>query len=86
MSKGYNETSFKEDLKKLFLMIGVENKRTVFFLTQSQISEESMYLGVIKMNIVLLYGNKNKYFIKRFFGNYQQHINGWNGTSFVYRR
>lgn len=25
------------------MMIGVENKSTVFFLTQSQISEESIY-------------------------------------------
>lgn len=39
--KGYNEMSFKEDLKKLFLMIGVDNKPLVFFLTQSQISDES---------------------------------------------
>lgn len=41
LSRGYNEMSFKDDLKKLFTMVGVENKSTVFFLTQSQISEES---------------------------------------------
>lgn len=42
LSRGYNEVSFKEDLKRLFLMLGVENKSSVFFLTQSQISEESL--------------------------------------------
>lgn len=44
ISRGYNETAFKEDLKKLFMMLGVDNKRLVFFLTQTQISEESMYI------------------------------------------
>lgn len=42
LSRGYNEISFRDDLKKLFMMLGVENKRCVFFITQSQISEESM--------------------------------------------
>lgn len=54
ISRGYNETAFKEDLKKLFIMLGVENKRLVFFLTQSQISEESMYT-YLKHNELLQY-------------------------------
>jgi len=53
ISRGYNEAAFKEDLKRLFLMLGVENKRLVFFLTQSQISEESMYKKLMKYNIGL---------------------------------
>lgn len=53
ISRGYNEAAFKEDLKKLFLLLGVENKRLVFFLTQSQISEESMYTTLMKYNIYL---------------------------------
>jgi len=51
ISRGYNEAAFKEDLKKLFMMLGVENKRLVFFLTQSQISEESMYTTLMIYNI-----------------------------------
>lgn len=53
ISRGYNEAAFKEDLKKLFLLLGVENKRLVFFLTQSQISEESMYTTLMKYNMYL---------------------------------
>eukprot|EP00102_Acyrthosiphon_pisum_P015188 XP_008185630.2 PREDICTED: dynein heavy chain 10, axonemal [Acyrthosiphon pisum] len=53
ISKGYNEAAFKEDLKRLFLLLGVENKRLVFFLTQSQISEES-FLEII--NNILMVG------------------------------
>jgi len=44
VSKTYNETSFKEDLKKLFLMVGVDNKPAVFFLTQAQVSDESIHV------------------------------------------
>lgn len=36
----------------MFSMIGVENKRTVFFITQSQISEESIYIST---TVKLLY-------------------------------
>jgi len=35
------------------MLLGVENKRLVFFLTQSQISEESMYKTLMKNNIFL---------------------------------
>lgn len=50
LSRGYNETSFKDDLKKLFLMVGVEKITTVFFITQSQISEESMCSFIKKVD------------------------------------
>lgn len=56
VSKGYGETSFKEDLKKLFLMVGVDNKPAVFFLTQSQVSDESIYVDTFKM---FIYNNNN---------------------------
>lgn len=37
LSKGYNENSFKEDLKLLYNNIGVNNKRTVFMFTAAQV-------------------------------------------------
>lgn len=37
LSKGYNENSFKEDLKVLYTKIGVDNKRTVFMFTAAQV-------------------------------------------------
>lgn len=40
LSRGYNENSFKEDMKKLYNQIGVERKPTVFLFTASQIAEE----------------------------------------------
>lgn len=40
MSRGYNEQTFREDLKVLYNMIGVENKKTVFVFAAAQIAEE----------------------------------------------
>lgn len=40
LSRGYNETAFKEDLKKLYNQLGVERKKTVFLFTASQVIEE----------------------------------------------
>lgn len=40
LSRGYNETTFKEDLKKLYTQLGVARKKTVFYFTDSQIVEE----------------------------------------------
>ena len=40
LSRGYSETSFKKDLKKLYNIIGVERKPTVFLLTAAQIVAE----------------------------------------------
>jgi dynein heavy chain len=44
LSRGYNGTSFKEDLKKLFNLIGVQRKPTVFLFTSAQIAEEGKFL------------------------------------------
>ncbi|KAF7265371.1 hypothetical protein GWI33_021219 [Rhynchophorus ferrugineus] len=40
LCRGYNETMFKDDLKKLYNQLGIEKKRTVFFFTAAQIVEE----------------------------------------------
>lgn len=40
LSRGYNEITFKEDLKRLYTQLGVSRKKTVFFFTDSQIVEE----------------------------------------------
>ena len=40
LSRGYNEQSFKEDLKKLYNIIGVDGKPTVFLFTAAQVAEE----------------------------------------------
>ncbi|CAD7085089.1 unnamed protein product [Hermetia illucens] len=40
LSRGYNESSFREDLKKLYNLAGVDAKKTVFLFTAAQIAEE----------------------------------------------
>lgn len=40
LSRGYNENSFKEDLKKMFNILGVDNKNLVFLFTEAQIAKE----------------------------------------------
>uniref|UniRef100_A0A8W7PMI7 AAA+ ATPase domain-containing protein n=1 Tax=Anopheles coluzzii TaxID=1518534 RepID=A0A8W7PMI7_ANOCL len=40
LSRGYNETSFREDLKTLFLQVGVRNVKTCFIFKAAQIAEE----------------------------------------------
>ncbi|EDV92648.1 GH18884 [Drosophila grimshawi] len=41
ISRGYNETSFREDLKALYNIAGVRRKKVVFLFTTAQIAEES---------------------------------------------
>lgn len=41
LSRGYNETIFREDMKNLYNMVGVENKRVVFMFTYADIKNES---------------------------------------------
>ena len=41
LSRGYNENSFREDMKILFNKVGVENKKTVFLFTASHVVDES---------------------------------------------
>ncbi|XP_017781324.1 PREDICTED: dynein heavy chain 10, axonemal [Nicrophorus vespilloides] len=40
LCRGYNETSFKEDLKKLYYQLGVDRKPSVFLFTAAQVAEE----------------------------------------------
>jgi dynein heavy chain, axonemal len=40
-AKGYSMTEFREDLKKLYLSAGVDNKPCAFLFTDSQITDES---------------------------------------------
>lgn len=40
LSRGYNETSFREDLKILYNKLGIENKKTVFLFTDQHVVEE----------------------------------------------
>lgn len=42
LSRGYNEYLFKEDMKKLFHMLGVERKSMVFLFTAAQVVEEGI--------------------------------------------
>ncbi|XP_049816413.1 dynein axonemal heavy chain 10 [Schistocerca nitens] len=53
LSRGYNETSFKEDLKQLYYLLGVEKKPTVFVFTAAQVAEEG-FLELI--NNILMVG------------------------------
>ncbi|XP_066140827.1 dynein axonemal heavy chain 10 [Euwallacea fornicatus] len=41
LCRGYNETTFKDDLKKLYCQLGVDRKPTVFFFAATQVVEES---------------------------------------------
>eukprot|EP00803_Ostreobium_quekettii_P011338 evm.model.scf_1312.1 EVM.evm.TU.scf_1312.1 scf_1312:839-40608(+) len=40
LSRGYDETSFREDLKKLYNLLGVDNKKVMFLFTDSHVAEE----------------------------------------------
>ncbi|KAL1116903.1 hypothetical protein AAG570_005372 [Ranatra chinensis] len=40
LSRGYNEASFKEDMKALYDQLGVKRRSTVFLFTASQVVEE----------------------------------------------
>ena len=42
INRGYGIREFREDMKKFFLLTGVEGKETVFLFTDSQIVEETM--------------------------------------------
>lgn len=52
LSRGYNEASFKEDMRKLFTQLGVYKKPTVFLFTAAQVAEEGMVaLHIINASI-----------------------------------
>lgn len=54
LSRGYSETSFREDLKTLYIKLGIENKKTVFLFTDAHVAEEG-FLELI--NNMLTSGN-----------------------------
>uniref|UniRef100_A0A3Q2PNV9 Dynein axonemal heavy chain 10 n=1 Tax=Fundulus heteroclitus TaxID=8078 RepID=A0A3Q2PNV9_FUNHE len=40
LSRGYNESNFREDLRALYLKLGIENKKIVFLFTDAHVAEE----------------------------------------------
>ncbi|XP_006865538.1 PREDICTED: dynein heavy chain 10, axonemal [Chrysochloris asiatica] len=40
LSRGYSENSFREDLKSLYLKLGIENKMMIFLFTDAHVAEE----------------------------------------------
>ena len=40
LSRGYNESNLRDDLKILYLKLGIENKKTVFLFTDAHVAEE----------------------------------------------
>ncbi|XP_070520949.1 dynein axonemal heavy chain 10 [Cardiocondyla obscurior] len=40
LSRGYNESSFREDMKNLYNMVGLENKKIMFMFTSAHIKNE----------------------------------------------
>ncbi|XP_027024931.2 dynein axonemal heavy chain 10 isoform X2 [Tachysurus fulvidraco] len=40
LSRGYSESNFREDLKTLYLKLGIENKKTVFLFTDAHVADE----------------------------------------------
>uniref|UniRef100_A0A2K5ZE43 Dynein axonemal heavy chain 10 n=1 Tax=Mandrillus leucophaeus TaxID=9568 RepID=A0A2K5ZE43_MANLE len=40
LSRGYSENNFREDLKSLYLKLGIENKATIFLFTDAHVAEE----------------------------------------------
>ncbi|XP_043285223.1 dynein axonemal heavy chain 10 [Venturia canescens] len=41
LSRGYNDNSFREDMKRLYNIVGVEDKKIVFLFTAAHIADES---------------------------------------------
>ena len=40
LSRGYDESSFREDLKILYQKLGIENKKIVFLFTDGHVAQE----------------------------------------------
>uniref|UniRef100_UPI0037E7F8F2 dynein axonemal heavy chain 10 n=1 Tax=Semicossyphus pulcher TaxID=241346 RepID=UPI0037E7F8F2 len=40
LSRGYSESNLRDDLKTLYLKLGIENKKTVFLFTDAHVAEE----------------------------------------------
>ena len=43
LSRGYNESAFRDDLKILYNKLGMENKKMVFLFTDQHVVEDSTY-------------------------------------------
>ena len=41
LTRGYDENSFREDLKRLFTRVGVDNEKVVFLFTDNHVANES---------------------------------------------
>ncbi len=41
LTRAYDEASFRDDLKRLYTMLGAEGKRVVFLFTDSHVADES---------------------------------------------
>lgn len=52
LTRGYNEHSFREDMKKLFQIVGVDNKPMVFLFTAANIVDESFLEMVNNMLMI----------------------------------
>lgn len=50
VARGYNEQSFREDLKILYNMAGVEKKKMVFLFTAAQVSRRSLLINGRKLS------------------------------------
>lgn len=40
LSRGYSENNFREDMKSLYLKLGIENKMMIFLFTDAHVAEE----------------------------------------------
>lgn len=40
LSRGYGENSFRDDLKNLYIKLGLENKKMIFLFTDAHVAEE----------------------------------------------
>lgn len=66
LNRGYNENSFREDMKILYNKVGVENKRTVFLFTAAHIVDESFLEIVNNMLMIDLFLSKKNFFFRKF--------------------
>lgn len=46
VARGYNETSFRDDLKRLYTMVGAERKKTVFLFNAAQVRHLEIYVVI----------------------------------------
>ena len=44
LTRGYDENSFREDLKGLYSKLGLENKKMVFLFTDAHVAQEGNYV------------------------------------------